>query len=154
MIGCQKEVEREVRRCCSQYVTRHHFSFDFGGWVSLIDGFHLWCVPRLMFSNCMTSYNGCGQLAKFPNFWMCPITASCSTSRSHRYLIVLRLIGRDMVGAQTCNSERWTKVLTAVCFFSVFFCCWGPGVSKVRAPASLTGPGNSGQSRASFRRAY
>jgi hypothetical protein len=37
-------------------------------WVSFIDGCHLENAQRLVFGNCMTPYDGCGEFAEFPNF--------------------------------------------------------------------------------------
>jgi hypothetical protein len=44
------------------------FAFDFGGWVSLLYGYHVWSVPYLVLRDCMTPYKGCGELAEFPTF--------------------------------------------------------------------------------------
>jgi hypothetical protein len=44
------------------------FPPTFGGRVSLAYRCHLWSVPHLALKNSTTPYDGCGELAEFPNF--------------------------------------------------------------------------------------
>jgi hypothetical protein len=118
----------ENRSVCSHCAMRkdgiHRMSLvtifppTFGDWVSLSYGCHFWNVPHLAHRNCITPYDGCGELTEFPNFWKCPTTTSCSTSRSRMYVTYVLIKNPELTNPFLIFLLTPSPMLTVVRFRS------------------------------------